>query len=63
MPGSNVVFKEFNVQIGYHRDVISPYRHLWIRPVSSDDAPVAVKVEPGIASSFGHLAHLLLLPA
>jgi len=41
MPGSNVAFKEFNVQIGYHKDVKSPYRHLWIRPTSSDDAPVS----------------------
>lgn len=41
MPGSNVAFKAFNVQIGYHKDVKSPYRHLWIQPASSDDAPVA----------------------
>jgi hypothetical protein len=43
MPGSNVPFKEFSIEIGYdyHGGVTSAYRHLWILPESSDDAPVA----------------------
>jgi hypothetical protein len=41
MPGSNVSFKDYGIQIGYHKGASSPYRHLWIRPDSSDDAPVA----------------------
>jgi hypothetical protein len=40
MPGSDVAFKDFNVRIGYQKDEKSPYRHLWIQPTSSDDAPV-----------------------
>lgn len=41
MPGSNVKFKQFNIQIGYHTAVKGPHRHLWISPDSSDDTPVA----------------------
>lgn len=40
MPGSNVTFKEFNVQIGNDKRVKTSYRHLWIKPIASDDAEV-----------------------
>ena len=41
MPGSDVSFREFYIQVGYHRDAPTPYRHLWIEPLSSEGAPVA----------------------